>query len=67
VNTSLINDATQLQYWQSGLGWGRSWMMAGTYLPTGAGLWGTARKTWAVYESDFQIADSIVAPTLHTR
>lgn len=64
VNSSLINDATQLRYYQTGLGWGRSWMKAGTWLPTGAGLWGSARKTWSIYESGFQIADSIVAQTL---
>lgn len=62
--TNYLADAPQHRNFNSGLGWGHSWMKLGTYLPTGVGVWGAGRKWWATYQTGFMDADSLLKQTL---
>lgn len=63
-NMRFLEKALQHKHYNSALNWGHAWQMLGTYRPTYAAVWGTARKWWATYMTDFVSADSALVRSL---
>lgn len=57
-NLRLFDRAQQHRHFQSGVNWSHAWSKLGTYRPTYAQVWGSARKWWATYMTDVIPADS---------
>jgi hypothetical protein len=62
--TSILENAPQHRHFSTGLNWGYTWPMLGTYLPTAAGVWISGRKWWSTYQSGFLVADTLLKQTL---
>lgn len=57
--TGLLLGASEHRHYEANLGWGWSKGMAGTFLPTGGGLYAMAHKYWSTYETRLAFLDSV--------